>query len=105
ITCSQAVGGPKIERFKMQPHWYPTAKWIITAVERDTYVTPPILGGSRDYVEGQLQNGIWTDMWAVSPDGKDWHKLTNFASNVSGVADGYTGPAISPDGKTFVWSQ
>jgi len=63
------------------------------------------LGASKDYVKGQLENGIWTNMWAVSPDGKQWYRLTDFQSNVPGVADGYTGPAFTPDGKIAVWSQ
>src|SRR6185436_12504384 len=90
---------------KMQPTWYPDGNWIFMAVERDQYTTPPILGASKDYVKGQLENGIWTNMWAVSPDGKQWYRLTDFQSNVPGVADGYTGPAFTPDGKIAVWSQ
>lgn len=44
-------------------------------------------------------------MWAVSSDGKTWQRLTDFKSGVAGVADGYTGPAFTPDGKKAVWSQ
>jgi Tol biopolymer transport system component len=105
ITCTQEANGPKVDRFKMQPTWHSSGKWIFVAVERDEYTTPPILGASRDYVEGQLQSGIWTDMWAITPDGKQWKKMTSFKSNTAGVADGYTGPAITPDGKKAVWSQ
>ena len=108
LTCISDVqrpGGPKPERFKMQPHWHPSGDWIFLAVERDVYSTPPILGLNRDYVEGQLQCGIWTDMWVVSPDGLEWHRRTNFQSNVPGVADGYTGPALTADGTKAVWSQ
>jgi Tol biopolymer transport system component len=105
ITCSQQLGGPNPKRNKMQPAWSPDSKWIFTAVERDKYSPPPILGLSKNYVKGQLENGIWTNMWAVSPDGETWRQLTNFQSNVPGTPDGYTGPAITPDGKTAVWSQ
>ena len=34
-----------------------------------------------------------------------WHQLTNFQSNKKGVADGYTGPAMTTDGRTLVWSE
>ena len=105
ITCTQQRGGPKPERFKMQPHWHPSGRWIFLAVERDRYTPPPMLGWNRKYVEGQLQNGLWTDLWVVSPDGLQWHRLTAFASGVKGVADGFSGPAVSPDGRTLVWSQ
>ena len=44
-------------------------------------------------------------MYAVSPDGKRWHRLTDFKSGVRGTADGYTGPAFTPNGKKAVWSQ
>ena len=105
ITCADVPNGPKRKKFKMQPHWHPSGNWIFLAVERDKYSPPPILGLSRSYVEGQLQNGIWTDMYAISPDGKDWHRLTNFKSGVKGTPDGFTGPAFTPDGKKAVWSQ
>ncbi len=105
ITNTQQPGGPKPDRMKMQPHWHPSGKWIFLAVERDEYTTPPILGSNRDFVEGQLQCGIWTNMYAVSPDGRQWHRLTDFKSGGGGHADGYTGPALTPDGKRAVWSQ
>jgi Tol biopolymer transport system component len=105
ITCEERPNGPKTKRFKMQPHWHPSGDWIFLAVERDKYSPPPLLGLSRAYVEGQLQNGIWTNMYAVSPDGKEWHRLTDFKSGVAGTADGFTGPAFASDGKKAVWSQ
>ena len=105
ITCEQQPGGPNPERFKMQPTWHPSGRWIFLAVERDTYTTPAILGWSRSYVEGQLQCGIWTNMYAVSPDGRRWYRLTDFKSGVVGTADGFTGPAFTGDGHKAVWSQ
>jgi Tol biopolymer transport system component len=105
ITCTERPNGPKRKRFKMQPHWHSSGKWIFLAVERDKYSAPPLLGLSRKYVEGQLQNGIWTNMYAVSPDGREWHQLTDFKSGVKGAPDGFTGPALTRDGKKAVWSQ
>jgi len=105
LTCTERPGGPKRERFKMQPKWHPSGRWIFLAVERDKYSPPPIVGWNRKYVEGQLQNGVWTNMWGMSSDGTRWHRLTDFASNVKGTADGYTGPAFTLDGKQLVWSQ
>lgn len=105
ITCAQQPGGPEPRRFKMQPKWHPSGRWISLAVERDQYSPPPVLGWSRRYVEGQLQNGLWTNMYAVSPDGLRWHRLTDFKSGAKGVPDGFTGPAFTPDGRRAVWSQ
>ena len=104
ITCVHRPGGPKAERFKMQPHWHPSGQWIVLAAERDEYSPPPILRWSKDYVEGQLQNGIWMDMYAVSPDGSKWHELVDFPG-VNGEPGGYTGPVFTPDGERAVWSQ
>jgi Tol biopolymer transport system component len=105
LTCTERPGGPKRERYKMQPTWHPSGRWIFVPVERDTYSRPPILGWSRRYVKGQLRNGLWTNMYAMSPDGAQWHRLTDFRSRVKGVADGFTGPAITHDGKQAAWSQ
>ena len=105
ITCEQRPGGPRPDRFKMQPVWHPSQRWISLAVERDKYSPPPILGLSRKYVEGELQSGLFTNMYAVSPDGSQWHRLSDFKTNVPGTPDGFTGPAFTPDGRQAVWSQ
>jgi Tol biopolymer transport system component len=105
LTCSQQPGGPKPDRYKTQPTWHPSGRWFFVAAERDTYTTPPLLGWNRDYVEGMIRSGLWTDMYAVSPDGTRWHRLTDFRSDVKGVADGFTGPAFTNDGKKAAWSQ
>ena len=44
-------------------------------------------------------------MWAMSPDGQQWHRLTDFKSGAKGTSDGYTGPAFTPDGRQAIWSQ
>jgi hypothetical protein len=56
------------------------------------------------YIKGQLQNGLWTDMYALSADGQRWHQLTHF-TGAWGTPDGFTGVAFTPDGKKAVWSQ
>jgi Tol biopolymer transport system component len=105
LTCAQRPGGPRTDRFKMQPSWHPSGRWIHLAVERDKYSPPPILGLSRKYVEGQLQSGLFTNMWMLSADGTQWHVMSDFQTNKPGVADGFTGPAFTPDGRQAVWSQ
>jgi Tol biopolymer transport system component len=103
ITNTQRPGGPKPDRFKMQPAWHPSGKWIFMAVERDQYSPPPF--ADRKVIEGMLQCGLWTNMYVVSTDGKQWHRLSDFKSGVPGVPDGFTGPALTHDGKKAVWSQ
>ncbi len=105
LTNVQRSGGPKPERFKMQPHWHPSGDWIFLAVERDEYTVPFPFAGNRDFIEGELQCGLWTNLWAMSIDGLQWRRLTDFRSGVPGTADGFTGAAISPDGTKAVWSQ
>jgi Tol biopolymer transport system component len=104
ITCVPRSGGPAADRFKMQPHWHPSGKWIFMAVERDDYTVPAALADNEAFIEGQLQNGLWTNMWAVTPDGRKWFRLTDFSST-PGTPDGFTGVAFTPDGKKAVWSQ
>ena len=104
LTCLSRAGGPAADRMKMQPHWHPSGKWIFMAVERETYTVPAPLAGNAAYIEGQLQNGLWTDMYAVTPDGRQWYQLTHF-TGASGTPDGFTGVAFTPDGKKAVWSQ
>jgi hypothetical protein len=105
ISCTQQPGGPKPSRFKMQPRWHPSGRWIVVPVERDKYSRPPILGWSRKYVEGQLRNGLWTNMYAVAPDGRRWFRLTEFRDKPAGTPNGFTGPAFTSDGMKAVWSQ
>lgn len=98
-------GAPLPWKMKMQANWHPNSRWITCAVERDTYTVSPLLFWNRDYIVASLQTGLWTDMYAVSPNGVKWVKMTSFASNTPGVGDGFTGPAMTPDGKHGVWSQ
>jgi Tol biopolymer transport system component len=105
LTDVQRPDGPKPGRMKMQPHWHPSGEWIFLAAERDEYTVPFFLAGNRDFIEGELQCGLWTDMWSLSTDGLRWRRHSDFHSGIAGVADGYIGPVITPDGRTLVWSQ
>jgi Tol biopolymer transport system component len=104
ISCAQQPEGPKPDRYKTQPTWHPSGRWIFVPVERDKYVKTPILGLSRQYVKGQIRNGLWTNMWAVTPDGARWVRLTDF-DDKPGNPNGFTGPAVTPNGRTVAWSQ
>lgn len=101
ITCTDKPNGPKASKFKMQPHWHPSGKWIILAVEQEKINGP--LFTPRWVIEGWLQCGLWTDMYAATPDGSAWFKLQDFRP--PNKATGFTGVAFTPDGGKGVWAQ
>lgn len=104
LTCTQRPGGPAPHLHKMQAHWHPSGKWIVLAVERLDHEIPWY--ATKELVEGWLQCGIWTNIWAVSANGERWHRLTDFGPWWQGkTADGFTGVAFTPDGKKAVWSE
>jgi len=104
LTCEQRPGGPKPQRFKVMPAWHPSGKWIFLGSERDSYHKPPVLGWNRKFVEGEIESGMWIDMYAVTPDGSRWSRLTDFTGDKGNPA-GYTGPGFTSDGKKAIWSQ
>ncbi|MCC6587063.1 MAG: ricin-type beta-trefoil lectin domain protein [Bryobacterales bacterium] len=101
ITCRERPNGPKPGKFKMQPRWHPSGRWIVLAAEQESYAAPFYV--SPQIVEGWLQSGIWVDMYATTPDGSQWFKLQDFGPQ--NKADGYTGVAFTPDGTNAVWAQ
>ena len=101
ITCTERPNGPGIKRHKLQPRWHPSGKWIIVAGEREKYKMPPIR--TKSMIEGWILSGLFTNMYATRPDGSEWYRLTDFGGKQRG--DGYTGPAITPNGKQAVWAQ
>ena len=103
ITCTERPNGPKPGKFKMQPHWHPSGRWIVIAAEQEKHDKPWYM--TKGIVEGLLQSGIWVDMYAVSPDGNDWHRLEEFGPSSPSRANGFTGVAFTPDGRTGVWAQ
>eukprot|EP01112_Ceratiomyxa_fruticulosa_P021537 TRINITY_DN760_c0_g1_i2.p1 TRINITY_DN760_c0_g1~~TRINITY_DN760_c0_g1_i2.p1 ORF type:complete len:378 (-),score=68.78 TRINITY_DN760_c0_g1_i2:190-1323(-) len=116
ITCTQYPNGPSPHRYHYQPAWHPSGEWIFMSVENDYYYVDLLLfkvyiiNGTCDgpdavcsAVLGWIQSGIYVNLWVCSIDGVHCYQLTNFSQE--NLANGYTGPAISPDGKTLVWSQ
>jgi Tol biopolymer transport system component len=101
ITCTDKTNGPKATKRKMQPHWHPSGRWIVLAVEQDSFDKP--FYSTPEMIEGWLQSGIWVDMYATTPDGSVWYNLQDFGP--SNKADGFTGVAFTPDGRKGVWAQ
>jgi len=116
ITCTQYPNGPAPHRYHYQPSWHPSGEWFFMSVENDYYYLDLILfnvyviNGTCNgpdsicsSILGLIQSGIYVNMWVCSIDGVNCYKLTNFSQD--NFANGYTGPAISPDGKTLAWSE
>lgn len=101
ITCTDKPNGPKANKLKMQPHWHPSGRWIVLAVEQENFTKP--FYATPEMIEGWLQCGIWVDMYATNPDGSAWYKLQDFGP--ANKADGFTGVAFTPDGRKGVWAQ
>jgi Tol biopolymer transport system component len=101
ITCTSKVNSPTADRWKLQPHWVPSGRWIVLAVEQQNFTSPWY--ATPQMVQGWLECGLWMDMWAVSPDGSVWTKLQSFAP--PNTASGFTGVAFTPNGQYGVWAQ
>lgn len=81
---------------KMQVQWHASGKFIICAVEWDDY--PELHYTPHRTRLGILECGIWTDIYAVTPDGKNWYQLVK-------TERGFTGPAFTPGGNRCVWAE
>lgn len=101
ITCVDRPDAPKRGKHKIMPQWHPSGRWIFVAVERDSYAKPII--STKAMIEGMMAAGLFVNMYATRPDGSEWHRMSDFGGKQR--ADGYTGPAFTPDGRRAVWAQ
>ena len=92
LTCDQAPGGPSPEAHKGVPHWHPSGKYIFLQVEREGH------SGNRTLAEPE--SGLNNDLWAATPDGRNWWRLTDYSSNPE---SGVLFPVPSHDGKRLAW--
>ncbi|HTL82960.1 MAG TPA: hypothetical protein VL651_14705 [Bacteroidia bacterium] len=84
------------KRNKMQVQWHPSGKFLICAVEWDDY--PELHYTPYKTRLGILQCGVWMDIYAVTPDGKNWYQLVK-------TERGFTGPAFTKDGSKCAWAE
>lgn len=101
LTCISDTGPwqlfrPWIQLNKFMVNWDPTGKYIICGVEKDIY-------NELFYVPyslrlAWLESGVWLDIWACTPNGKNWYNLAT-------TVHGYTGVAFTPGGKKGAWAQ
>jgi hypothetical protein len=74
--------------------WHPSGKWIILGVERAEHDGMWYPAALR---KGWVECGIWTDIYATTPDGAHWYKL-------AGTTGGFTGVPFTTDGKLGAWA-
>jgi hypothetical protein len=93
LSCQAAQGAPATSRHKVNSIWHPSGKLVIVQGEADAH---PLAAASMDKPVSELMiNGLWTNLYAVTPDGRAWYRLTDVATSQT---DGAISPRISRDG-------
>ncbi|MFN0062047.1 MAG: TolB family protein [Myxococcaceae bacterium] len=100
LSCTQVPGGPDPRLHKVMLSMHPTGQWIFVGVEQPDHEHQWM---PWDWQLGIIQSGGWINMWATTPAGDRWYRLTDLGPNKAG--SGYIGPSISPDGATLVWTE
>ena len=116
LSCSPDAGSnaPDVWRYKIKPSMRPQGDWILVGVEDATTTfpnggdnpTPFITQCSPLNLQVVRNNGYYTSLWVVTPDGSQWVQLTNpsmFKSKDG--ASGILAPSWSPDGTKIVISE
>lgn len=99
LSCAARPGAPRVDRHKLNPTWHASGRFIVLQGEMDSHP----LSWTRDRVTSELiLNGLWTNLYAVTPDGQRWHRLTDYTNKKE---DGALGPHLSADGRHLLWSQ
>lgn len=94
LTCTEVSGGPRLGVHKGVPHWHPSGDYIFLQVERENH------GGNRQFAEPG--NGRWNDIWATTPNGDRWWRLTDYSANPE---SGVLFPVPSRDGRRLAWAE
>ena len=93
ITCAKTADGPAVDRHKGFPAYHPSGKYIVAQVEIAIHLAPKMVT--------EPGSGINNQLWALTPDGKQWYQLTNYSGfNFHGVLY----PRFSHNGKQLLWS-
>jgi Tol biopolymer transport system component len=94
LSCSQVAGGPSVGVHKGVVHWHSSGRYLFLQVEMEDHP-----GDSGLSYPGR---GRYNDIWATTPDGSRWWRLTNYSSNRE---TGVLFPIPSPDGKKLAWAE
>ncbi len=99
LSCLRWFGAPSRGHHILNPTWHPSGSYIVVQGEMEQNPLHWLRGGiwSELYV-----NGLWTNLYAVTPNGFTWTRLTDYDSSKT---DGALGPHFSPDGSQLLWSR
>jgi WD40-like Beta Propeller Repeat len=100
LSCAAKKGAPRPDRHKMNAVWDPTGRFIVLQVEMAK--NPLDWAASNNYVSELFINGLWDNLYAVTPDGHKWYRLTNTRTP---QVDGVMAPSFSRDGTHLLWSR
>ena len=65
----------------------------------------PTIVASPANQQYMFNNGWWSDMWVVKPDGSKWYNLTKLVVPTGGsAAAGTLAAQLSPDQSKMVWA-
>lgn len=94
LTCTQVPGGPSVGVHKGVPHWHPSGKYIFLQVEQEKHPGAKALAAPG--------SGMHNDIWATTPDGSRWWRLTDYSGNPN---SGILFPVPSHDGTKLAWAE
>ncbi len=90
---------PQVDRHKVHPTWHASGRFMVVQGEMGGNV----LSGDRSKLASELFiNGMWMNLYAVTPDGQQWHRLTDY---IAIGANGAMMPYFSADGSKLLWSR
>jgi len=100
LTCSAQPGAPRTDRHKIDATWHPSGAFLVMQGEMDSH--PLTIAHANGLISELIANGLWSNLYATTPDGGSWHRLTDYSSK---NADGALAPMFSPDGTRLMWSR
>jgi Tol biopolymer transport system component len=99
LSCSARPDSPRVDRHKTDPTWHPSGTFIVVQAEMGSH---PLDWARHQLVSELILNGLWSNLYAVTPDGQRWFQLTQYSTT---QADGALAPHFSPDGSRLLWSR
>lgn len=100
LSCQAKPGEPAVDRHKFLPTWRPQNDWFVVQVELQNH--PLSFMNTQNLFSELLLNGVWNDLYAVTPNGSRWVRLTDTSTTAT---DGAFSAAFSPNGKQLMWSK
>lgn len=108
ISCTDIPGGPRANQHKGAQQWHPNGQWMVAVVEM------PAHGSTHASVAPGT--GLQNDIYAISADGTQWVKLTNYAPITAATAwpgaflpwatpGGALVPRFNKSGSKVIWGE